>query len=73
MGMSDEGLYLVPMAPFRLFHKPLLIPWSEVEAEPYRRFIDGYRVTLRSVPDVSLYFYGGQFARPPHTSRIRIL
>jgi hypothetical protein len=61
MGMSDEGLYLVPMVPFRLFHKSLLIPWSEMKAETYRKFVSGYRVTLRSVPDVSLYFYGGQF------------
>jgi hypothetical protein len=55
IGVGEEGLYLVPMVLFRLFHKPLLIPWGEIEAEPFRRFLyQGVRLTFRSVHGVPL-------------------
>jgi hypothetical protein len=55
IGAGEEGLYLVPMILFRLFHKPLLIPWGEIEAEPFRRFLSGgVRLTFRSVHGVPL-------------------
>ncbi|MFY2564299.1 hypothetical protein ACN469_42300 [Corallococcus terminator] len=31
VGGDERGLYLVPNLIFRLFHPPLLIPWSEVQ------------------------------------------
>ncbi len=61
-GMNEEGLYLVPIIPVRLFHPPLLIPWGEIEAVPQGKFFFRYRVVFRSVPGVALYvgdwFYG---------------
>jgi hypothetical protein len=29
---NDEGLYLKPIVLFRLFHKPILIPWKEIKS-----------------------------------------
>jgi len=53
MGINEDGLYLVPTFPFRLFHKPLLIPWIEITAEPFKgwpeypwRYGWGYRVSF---------------------------
>ena len=55
MGMNDRGLYLVPMILFRLFHKPLLIPWAEIQAEPFRKFLfKGYCLTFRSFPGITM-------------------
>ena len=55
IGVNECGLYLVPILTFRLFHKPLLIPWGEIEAEPFERFLyKGYRLTFHSVPTVAL-------------------
>ncbi len=62
MGVNDAGLYLVPMIIFRLFHKPLLIPWREIQVEPFKWFFSrGYRLTFRSVPGVSLEIHGATF------------
>ncbi|MHC2069269.1 hypothetical protein ACYFX5_17490 [Bremerella sp. T1] len=30
VGVTEEGLYLAVLLPFRLFHPPLLIPWKEI-------------------------------------------
>ncbi len=35
-GSNYEGLYIVPMLPFRAFHPPLLIPWSDISARPFK-------------------------------------
>ena len=35
-GAGSEGLYLVPMAIFRAFHPPLLIPWNDISARPIK-------------------------------------
>ena len=64
MGMNVMGLYLIPMILFRLFHKPIFIPWTELEAEPIKRFlIQVYRLRFRSCPDVSLTVYKITFAK----------
>ncbi len=64
MGMNVMGLYLIPMILFRLFHKPIFIPWSEIEAQPIKRFmIQVYRLRFRSCPDVSLTVYKKTFER----------
>jgi hypothetical protein len=31
VGLSEKGIMLALWAPFRLFHPPLLIPWTAVE------------------------------------------
>lgn len=59
VGVSEEGVYLVPMIPFRLFHRPLLIPWSEVSAERRKELCLRHTVfRLHSHPDISLVLYG---------------
>jgi hypothetical protein len=35
MGVTERGLFLVPMILFGLFHGPLLIPWGDIQAEPF--------------------------------------
>ncbi len=54
VGLSREGLYVVPMWPFRLFHRPLLIPWQVLRAEPYSRWLfAGYRISVHGFPGVT--------------------
>jgi hypothetical protein len=51
IGANEKGLYLVPFIVFRPFHRPLLIPWREIEAEPFKiLFWRAYRLTIRSHP-----------------------
>jgi len=55
IGVNDSGMYLVPMILLRLFHKPILIPWNEIQAEPLKRFLfKGYRLTFRSFPSIKM-------------------
>ena len=62
MGVSDKGLYLCPFVVFRPFHKPLLIPWGEIKAEPVKMFFSsGYRLSFRSFPDITLDVSGVVF------------
>ena len=64
MGASEQGLYLVPMLLFRLFHKPLLIPWDELRAEPFKAlFFKGYRLTFRTFPGITLDMPNRTFGR----------
>jgi hypothetical protein len=64
MGMNVMGLYLIPMIIFRLFTKPILIPWQEIEAEPIKRyFIQFYRLRFRSCPNITLDVYKKTFKR----------
>ncbi|OQP60371.1 hypothetical protein A3860_33875 [Niastella vici] len=47
---NEEGLYLRPIFLFRLFHKPILIPWKEIKEVrskkillfPYKELIIGH-------------------------------
>ncbi len=55
IGVDETGLHLVPMVLFRLFHRPLLIPWAEIDAEPIKKFgFRCYRLTFRSCPNITL-------------------
>ena len=55
MGVNERGLYLIPMILFRLFHKPILIPWVEIHGEAFSRFLfKGYRLKLKSYPDIMI-------------------
>lgn len=53
-GASYEGLYIVPMPPFRAFHPPLLIPWSDITARPYKmwRYWTFVELRLQRAPDI---------------------
>lgn len=63
-GVSEEGLYLVPMILFRLFHKPLLIPWHELQAEQFKKwFFTRYRLTIRSFPSMSVEMLTSTFEK----------
>lgn len=37
--LSSEGIYIVPMWMFRLFHSPLLLPWSGVRGVEEHRIV----------------------------------
>ena len=64
LGLNRQGLYISPMVLFRPFHKPLLIPWEEIIAEPHERLlIKGYRLLFRSLPGIRLFFYQNTFQR----------
>ena len=64
LGMNRRGLYLVPMAIFRPFHKPLFIPWEEIVAQPFQKLLyQGYQLQCRSVPGVRIVLYPGTFQR----------
>ncbi len=63
IGVDRRGLFLAPMILFRPFHRPLLIPWSEIEAEPHKSWLfKGRRLTFRSVPQVQMLLSEGTFA-----------
>jgi hypothetical protein len=53
-GASYEGLYIVPMLPFRAFHPPLLIPWTDITARPYKlwRFWNFVELRFQRAPDI---------------------
>jgi hypothetical protein len=64
MGMNIMGLYLIPLILFRLFHKPLFIPWEEITAEPCKRYlIQVYRLRFKSSPAIALDVYKKTFER----------
>jgi len=60
LGVSEQGLFLAPKWSVRLFHPPLLIPWSQIEAEMRGRGIwawNGLRLTFPAVPNAAITFY----------------
>jgi Kef-type K+ transport system membrane component KefB len=59
LGAGDQGLYLVPIRIYRLFHPPLLIPWTEIVADVHERaVVPRVRLTFPSVPGKRILFYG---------------
>jgi hypothetical protein len=61
LAASETGMYLALIGVYRPFHRPLLIPWSEIEAEMRGRSIwprSGLRLTFPSVPRTAIAFYG---------------
>jgi len=55
IGADRFGLYLSVLAPFRAFHPPLYLPWSELHAEAGKSwFVPVVRITPRKVPTVSI-------------------
>jgi len=64
IGTNNTGLYLKPMILFRLFHKPLLIPWKEIHASSFKKFMfDGYCLTFKSCPGITLLVYDRTFEK----------
>ena len=64
LGLSESGLYLVPMLLFRPFHQPLLIPWHDIEAKETTFFIfPSIRLTFHKAPNVRFSLYRGMKSR----------
>jgi hypothetical protein len=42
IGVSQQGLYLASMFPFRFMHPPLLIPWSEIKVRRNKGWVFEY-------------------------------
>lgn len=60
-GASSEGLYLSVMRPFRLFHRALLIPWSEIEVETGKMmfgYYDTAKFRIGTEERVTVKIYG---------------
>lgn len=58
IGVTESGLYLVPVLVFRPFHKPLLIPWQDIEVEETTYFVfPSIRLTFRAAPGVRFLLY----------------
>jgi hypothetical protein len=57
IGLSERGISLALWAPFRLFHPPLLIPWTAVdECRPIPTLNhDGVRIILRDGGGFQVY------------------
>ncbi len=59
LGASDQGLYLVPIRIYRLFHRPLLIPWTEIAATARdSAFMPRVQLTFPNVPHKRIFLYG---------------
>ena len=53
IGHNDQGLFMVAVVPFRIFLKPVLIPWSSVTAEKTEGFLfNGYRLRFQETEGV---------------------
>ena len=56
IGSNNDGLFVVPILMFRMFHKPLLIPWSEIIAKPHKIYwIEGYLLTFTRTTSVTMF------------------
>ncbi len=55
-GANSDGLYLVPLAIFRSFHPPLLIPWSDISTRPVKiwRIFDMVELRLQRAPNIPI-------------------
>ena len=53
-GANYEVLYIVPMLPFRAFHPPLMIPWTDITARPFKmlRYWNFVELRFQRAPDI---------------------
>ena len=59
LGAGPQGLYLVPIRIYRPFHPPLLIPWTEIEADVHEgSVLPRMKLTFPSVPGKWILLYG---------------
>lgn len=64
LGATPDGLLLVPPAILRPSHSTLLIPWSEIVAEPQKRLLSsGYRLKIARFRRGSIFLPGQVFAQ----------
>ena len=54
LGVSNQGLHIVPMLLFRAFHPALFIPWSEIVATPVTmwKMVNLVEIRFQRVPDI---------------------
>ncbi|MFK7818863.1 MAG: hypothetical protein AB8G99_09095 [Planctomycetaceae bacterium] len=59
VGVTREGISLRLMAPFSIFHPPLLVPFRDIRIEPKRWYLLGktFQLTLTGVTDVQLILH----------------
>jgi hypothetical protein len=66
LGVSELGVYLVPIWLFRPFHAPLFLPWAEIEATLRGSTLSawrGVRMSFPSLTRLSITLYGRAVAR----------
>lgn len=64
LGVGEEGLYLVPMWLFRPFHAPVLVPWTQIEADAREgRRIPRVKLTFPGTPAPAIGLYGREAQR----------
>jgi hypothetical protein len=56
LGVNDQGLYMAPMALFRMFHPPLFLPWSEVSVQRIRllKILEFVEMRFQRAPEISM-------------------
>lgn len=57
LGATDMGLYLALIGIFRPFHRPMFIPWGEIQSEPFQGAFGGIVLTFPSLPDARIHLY----------------
>jgi hypothetical protein len=57
LGATDMGLYLAPIAIFRPFHRPMFIPWGEIQGEPFQGAFGGVVLTFPSISGARIHLY----------------
>ena len=64
IGVNEEGIRLVPFFLFRPFHKPLFIPWYDIQTEPATGFlIKMIRLSFTAAPKVKISLYQRTFEK----------
>jgi hypothetical protein len=53
-GGNCDGVYMVPVLPFRAFHPPLMIPWTDITASPVKllRFWNFVELRFQRAPEI---------------------
>ena len=55
LGVNSMGVFIAPFILLRIFHPPIVIPWSEFKVEETKSFgASVFKLHLRSYPDISL-------------------
>ncbi len=57
LGATDMGLYLELIGIFRPFHRPMFVPWSEIQTEPFPGAFGGVVLTFPSVFNARVHLY----------------
>ncbi len=55
LAIDHRGMFLSPSSIFRPFHRPLLVPWSEIRIEEATgRTVPGWQLAFPAVPDTRM-------------------